>query len=82
MVILSKNLKENSDYISNVRDEISLFWKIIQYLKDFYEIICKTNCNIIYKDVKEIYNLLTRYFFWIYFYIYCFIINFVLYKFF
>jgi len=63
MDILGKNLKENSDYISNVRDEISLFWKIIQYLKDFYEVIRKTNCNIIYNDVKEIYKLLTRYFF-------------------
>ena len=66
MSIWSKDSKENSDYISNIRDEISLFWKIIQYLKDFYEIIIsikKINCNIIYKDAKEIYKLLTRYFF-------------------
>jgi hypothetical protein len=39
MSIWSKDPKENSDYISNIHDEISLFWKIIQYLKDFYEII-------------------------------------------
>jgi len=63
MDIWSKNLKENSDYISNVHDEISLFWKIIKYLKDLIISIKNINCNVIYKDVKEIYNLLTRYFF-------------------
>jgi len=69
MDIWSKNLKENSDYISNVRDEISLFWKIIQHLKNLIIYIKNINCNVIYKDAKEMYNLLTRYFF-LYFFIF------------
>jgi len=50
-------LKEFLDNIKDVIHYLSILYRIIDYFKQDYEIACKTKCDEISNDIKEIANL-------------------------
>ena len=79
-------LKEIVEYIlslvSGMSDKIKILYEIneiIQHLRDLLEEIKKADCNIIYKDIKEIRHLQIFYF-PLYFIIFIILLSFIIYA--
>jgi len=76
-----------NDYIDDLKDNIkdvihylSIFYGIIDYFKQDYEILFKTKCDVISNDIKEIANL--QYYLIIYFLILIFLLIIIFFAYF